>query len=159
MDLKLKKKRRCIYNFLSATEEPASLAVIFANLKKIESNVRQMIPTAQQNVKVSTILEIIVPVLEAAARIVPDNEKLEEHQQLLSNIGKLYGTQVLCSSVNRMITGTGSTESAYNYAMGLMYFSGTKVKQDCKRKIEISCQVRESEWFVFTSTFLLAQLT
>ena len=58
----------------------------------------------------SAILEVMVPLLEATAR---NNEDMHVQRLLLANVRQAYRTQVLRSSLNRMITGTGSTESAY----------------------------------------------
>lgn len=69
LDSKVKKKRRCIYNFLS-TEEVAALEAVSDKLEKIECD---MIPVAEVKVQNSAMLEMVVPLEEAAAKIVPDN--------------------------------------------------------------------------------------
>lgn len=94
---------------------------------------RKMIPMAEVNVQNSAMLEMMVPFLEAAVRIVPENMK--EHRRLLADVGQAYGTLVLSSEMNRMITGTGSTAAAYSFVMGFTYFLGRKVKKDFRRSI------------------------
>lgn len=129
--LKLKKKP-CIYNFLSATEKMAALGAICVMLTKNEFDICQLILVAELRVQNSTVLENMEPLLEAAANTVPDNANLNDHRRLLNTIRKACGTRVLSSGMNRMITGIGSTESAYYFVMGLAYNYGNKVKNNFK---------------------------
>jgi len=123
------------YNFLSATEKCAALEGIRVKLAKMETDIRMMIPMAGLTVQMAAMLEMMVPLLEAVATITPGNGNTEEHQRLLSNVRQAFGTQILSSELNRMITGTGSTTSAYYFVMGMTYYSGLKVKKDYKRSL------------------------
>ena len=86
--LKLKIKRNCVYNFLSASEQAAALEAICEKLSKIECDIRQAIPVAEVEVQNSAMLETKAPLLEAAATIVPENRNrnTEEHRRI-HNLG------------------------------------------------------------------------
>lgn len=80
-------------------------------------------------------MEALVPLLEFLARSTPENGDAERKPALLNNARKAFGTQVLTSEMNGLITGTGSTESAYYFVMGLSYYKGGEVKQDYQRSL------------------------
>lgn len=102
---------------------------------RIECDIRSVIPVAEGKFQNAAVPETMAPLLEATARIRPDSEQMEEHRRLLSNVRQMRGTQVLTSDMNGTIAGTGSTESAHNFAIGLPYYAGGPVKLDYKRSL------------------------
>lgn len=114
------KEENCIVNFLAATEKGGALEAICEKLVKIESDTRRVIPMVEVKIQNSAMLEMMVPLLEAAATITADNTGSEEYQRLLQNVRQACATRVLCSQMNRMSAGTGSAASSYYFVMGLL---------------------------------------
>lgn len=101
----------------------------------IESDTRSMIPMAQINAKVSTIMESLVPLLEMAAKspLSPEDCDPEEKRELLKNACHAFEMEGHGSQMNRLATGTGSVESSYNFVMGQKYFSHLQADNNYKR--------------------------
>lgn len=72
----VEEKRNCLFNLLSAAEKVAALLKICEKLVKIEADIRQMIPVAEVKMQNSAMVETMVPVLEAAARILLDDQNI-----------------------------------------------------------------------------------
>lgn len=85
-------------------------------------DIGQMLPAAELNLKVSTLMEAMVPLLEAAAKITPENQDVGRKQELLTQVRQTIGTQILSTAMNGSSTRTGSTESSYYFVMGMKYW-------------------------------------
>lgn len=61
---------------------------------------------AELKLQNSTMLEALVPLLEVAAKLTPENKDVEWKQVLLNHAREAFGTQVLTSEMHRLSTGT-----------------------------------------------------
>lgn len=128
---KILNKINKIHLFCSATETVAGLESIQGKLSQMETEVRLLINSVESNMKNSVVLEALGPVLAVAEKIVPDTAGFEENQQLLADARRAFGTHVLKSRLNRLIS--RSTESMYSFIMGKMFFAGIAVGEDFQK--------------------------
>lgn len=121
----------------TALERLSALKSVNAILAKMEVDISQIMPIAEANVTLSTILGSLVPLLDMTAKNPPSpvGEDLEDKKRFLNNAQHTFETQVLGSQLDRLCAGTGSTKSAYNFVMNTTYFSGLKVNKDYKRSL------------------------
>lgn len=134
-------KRNKIYRFCSAPESPAVLESVYGKLSQMENQVQLLIVSVWSDVKVSVLLEAFEPVLTAAEQIIPRMTGLKGKQLLLADDRKAFGTHVLASRMNRLIT--RSTEKVYHLVMGKMFYDGIAVEVDYEKSASFfKCAIR-----------------
>lgn len=66
--------------------------------------------------------------MEVARKTTTENEDVQNKQELLNHVRQAFGTAVLCSEMNHLISDTGRVESTYNLVMVVFYYSGSKLR-------------------------------
>lgn len=113
---KIINKMNKIYLFCSATETVAALESIYGKRSQMETEMRLLINSAESNMKNLVLLEALGLVLAVADKIAPHTNGLKEKQQLMANAREAFGTHVLRSRMDRLVS--PSTESLYSLFMG-----------------------------------------
>jgi len=122
-----------IHKFFTATESVTALESICSKLSLMEMEMRLLIPAVQSNTKGSIVLDVLAPLLQVAKAAHPDHEELEDKQLLLKNARQAFGSTVLSSRMNRLVTGTASHASTFNLITGKMYYLGLNAEVDYSR--------------------------
>lgn len=91
---------------------------------------RILIISVRSETKNSVLLEAVEPVLSIADEIIPNMDGLKEKQKLVADALQAYGTHVLGSRMNRLVSRT--TEGVY-YLMGKMFIEGIAVKANYEK--------------------------
>lgn len=115
-----------IYLFCSAAETVAGLESICTKLAQMETEMRLLVTSVRTDVKTSVMLEAFIPVLAVVEEIIPHIDGLKEKKQLVTDARKAFGTQVLSSRMNRLVS--TDTQSIYYTIIGKMFFEGMPVE-------------------------------
>lgn len=81
--------------------------------------------------KNSVVLEALGSVLALAQKIIPDMAGLKENQQLVADARQVFGTHVISSRMNRLVS--RSMENLYCLFVGKMFYEGTAVEADFEK--------------------------
>jgi len=105
------------YKFVSANLRVQTLGAICKKLEDIERDLDNAIPLAQMMVQVSILFGAT------------SNENTsEETNLLLYNARQAFGTHVLRSQLDRLVSGNSGNEGTHYLIMGKMYLQGLTVK-------------------------------
>lgn len=102
-------------------------------MQQFMTELRLLVTSGKSDVKVSVLVATIEPLLDAAAEILPDNERLKDKKGLLADAQQTLCTYALSSKMRGLVSCTQNSESTSYLILGKMHFEGLTVKKDYEK--------------------------